>query len=155
MPAPARMPDVEAVAKASVTPQAATGNREMVVSFEVPAQLELPAPLRAWLLRIPAWQWAMGTTSLIFLLVWLDSKRKDRRRVSQMREHQMQEPTLRSRPAKEPLRHGLSSRDKLVIACGGDRQRADRLQEYEYHRSPGISNEEAAQRAWERLQRDR
>ncbi len=35
------------------------------------------------------------------------------------------------------------------------RQRADRLQEYEDHRSPGISNEEAAKRAWERLQRDR
>ena len=38
---------------------------------------------------------------------------------------------------------------------GAQRQRADRLQEYEYHRSPGISNEEAAKRAWERLQRDR
>jgi murein DD-endopeptidase MepM/ murein hydrolase activator NlpD len=158
MPAPGRIPGViEApqVAKASATNQAATGNREMVVSFDVPAQLRLPAPLRAWLLHIPAWQWAMGTVSLIFLLVWLDSKRKDWLRVSQMPKPKMQEPTLRSRPAKEPPKHGLSSRDKLVIASGGDRQRADRLQEYEYHRSPGISNEEAAQRAWERLQRDR
>ncbi len=149
MPAPGRMPGVEAIAKASVTTQAATteaatGNREMVVSFDVPAQLQLPAPLRAWLLHIPAWQWAIGTVSLIFLLVWLDSKRKDWRRVSQMREPQVQEPTIRSRPAKEPPKHGLSSRDKLVIASGGDQQRDDRLQEYEYHRSPGISNEEAA-----------
>ena len=144
---PGRMPDVEApqmAGKASVTTQTATGNREMVISFEV------PAPLRAWLLLIPAWQWAIGTVSLIFLLTFLDSKRKDWRRATKM-----QEPTLRSRPAEEPLRHGLSARDKLVIACGGDRQRADRLQEYEYHRSPGISNEEAAQRACERLQRDR
>ena len=107
------------------------------------------------LLRIPAWQWAMGTVSLILLLVWLDSKGKDWRRAPKMRELKMQEPTLRSRPAKEPPRHGLSARDRLVIASGGDQQRADRLQEYEYRRSPGISNEEAAQRAWERLQRDR
>lgn len=150
---PGRMPGVEApvqvAGKASVTTQAAvaTGNREMVVSFEV------PAPLRVWLLRIPApaWQWATGMVGLIFLLVWLDSKRRAWRREPSV----MREPTIRSRPAEEPLRHGLSSRDRLVIACGGDRQRADRLQEYEYHRSPGISNEEAAQRAWERLQRDR
>ncbi len=44
---------------------------------------------------------------------------------------------------------------RLLRACGGDVQRAARLREYETRRAPGISSEEAAQRAIERLERDR
>lgn len=124
----------------------ASGTPEMVVSFEI------PAPLRSWLLSIPLWKWTAGMIALIFLLIFLDKARQSHRR-QQFRT--ILEPTIRSRPAEEPLRHGLSSRDRLVIACRGDRQQADRLQEYEYQRTPGIGNEEAALRAWERLQQDR
>lgn len=136
-----------ATAPQQVVPQPNTaGNPEMVVSFEV------PAPLRSWLLTVPTWKWIAGMLGLIFLLGYIDKARQSRRR---QKFSTYREPTIRSRPASEPVRHGLSPRDRLVIACGGDRQRADRLQAYEYQRSPGISNEDTAQRAWERLQRDR
>jgi len=149
---PGRVPGMEqpvqvgARSMQSVQTLAASGTPEMVVSFEV------PAPIRSWLLSIPMWKWTAGMIALIFLLILLDKARQSQRR-RQFRP--IQEPTIRSRPAEEPIRHGLSSRDRLVIACGGDRQRADRLQEYEYRRTPGINNEEAALRAWERLQQDR
>lgn len=45
--------------------------------------------------------------------------------------------------------------DPLLLACLGDRAKADRLQEYERRRDPSISDEEARIRAWERLSADR
>jgi len=126
--------------------QTAAGNPELVMTFQVPPQV------RSWLVSIPAWQWAVGLIGLIVLLVFLDGAYQARRR---KRVWTTREPSMRSRPAEEPPRHGLSPSDKLALACGGDRRKAERLQEYEYQRSPGITNEEAARRAWERLQWDR
>jgi len=124
----------------------ATGSPEQGMSFEVSPRV------RFWLASIPAWQWAVGIIGLIVLLVFLDKAYQTRR---ERKARGFREPTMRSRPSEEPPRHGLSSNDRLILACGGDRKKAERLQEYEYQRSPGITNEEAARRAWERLQRDR
>lgn len=143
---PASVQIAAAAPQQAIRESVAAGNPELVVSFELPAQV------LSWLLSIPAWKWIGGTVAAIFLLVLLDKTRQSRRR-QRLRDYR--EPTIRSRAAHEPIRHGLTSRDRLIIACEGDRQRADRLQEFEYQRSPGISNEDAAQRAWERLQLDR
>lgn len=124
----------------------ASGSPELVVSFEV------PEPLRLWLVSIPAWKWVGSMVALILLLILFD-KIKQKRRLQTLRA--FHEPTIRSRLDEEIPTHGLLSNDRLIIACGGDRQRAERLREYEYRQYPGISNEEAAQKAWERLQRDR
>lgn len=146
--APQIVAPVQRASRSSQAAQApvATGSSELVMSFQV------PPGVRSWLASIPAWQWAVGMISLIVLLVFLDEVYQARRRKRVWTTH---EPTMRSRPSEEPPRHGLSSNDRLILACGGDRRRAERLQEYEYQRSPGITSEEAAQRAWERLQRDR
>lgn len=126
--------------------QPATGNPELVVSLEVPTEI------RSFLLRIQTWKWFAGLVALVLVIVWLDKARSARRQ----REFRMvREPTFRSRPAEEPIFHGLTSRDRLIVACGGDRQKADRLIEYEVNKFPNINNEEAAERAWQRLQRDK
>ena len=149
---PGRIPGMghQAQVAASTQPTAqqpiAAGAPEMVVSFEI------PAPIRSWLLTIPMWKWMAGMAALIVFLVLLDKVRQSKRRQSFIASR---EPTLRFRLAEGPIGHGLTPHDRLLIACGGDRQRADRLKTYEFQRSPGISNEEAAQRAWERLTRDR
>ena len=149
---PGRMPGMERQVQVAAAPRSAAeqpqaaGSPEMIVSFDV------PAPLRSWLLSIPMWKWTAGLVALILLLLVLDKVRQSQRRRTFSG---FREPAMRSRPADEPIWHGLSSHDRLVIACGGDRQRAERLQGYEFQRSPGISRDEAAQRAWERLQRDR
>jgi len=151
---PGRVPTTNATVQAAATPlpAATTPAPEASGSPERVMSLQVPAPLRYWLRSIPAWQWAIALIALIVMLVFLDEARHVRRRKRLWTVH---EPRMRSRPAEEPPRHGLSPEDKLVLGCGGDRRRAERLQEYEYQRSPGISNREAAQRAWERLQRDR
>lgn len=149
---PGRVPGMEAPVQLAVKPpQAAqapiaSGSPELVVSIEV------PAPLRLWLASIPAWKWVGGIAGVVFLFFLLDMTMRARRR-QEVRD--IREPTIRSGPTDEPLKYSLSSRDKLVIACGGDRQRAEWLRDYEYQRSPDISYEQAAQRAWEMLQRDR
>lgn len=64
----------------------------------------------------------------------------------------------RDRPRKRPRQGNMAGRVwsmRLLRACAGDVQRAARLREYETRRAPGISQEEAAQRAIERLERDR
>jgi len=149
---PGRMPGMGRQIQVAAAPRpvgeqpSAAGSPGMIVSLDV------PAPLRFWLLSIPMWEWTAGMVALIFLLLMLDKVRQSQRRQTF---GGFREPAIRSRPADEPIRHGLSSYDRLVIACGGDRQRAERLQVYKFQRSPGISRHEAAQRAWERLQRDR
>jgi len=148
----ARVPAVQATAEvaAGVRPAqeavAAAGNRGTNVSPQV------LAGIRSRLLDIPVWQWAGIMIAVFFLLILLDRVRRIWRRQPPS---VVPRPAMRSRSAPEPVSHRLSSRDRLVVACGGDRQRAERLQEYEYRRAPRISDEEAAQRAWERLQRER
>lgn len=124
----------------------ATGNRASHVSSQV------PAGIRSRLLDIPAWQWGGIMIAVFILLMLLDRVRRNWRRQPP---RLVPKPGMRSRSVPEPVSHRLSARDRLVAACGGDRQRAERLQEYECRRAPRISDEEAAQRAWERLQRDR
>lgn len=142
---PGRVPGMVAPVQVASHSTAASGSPNVVMSVEAPDSL------RSWLTSIPTWKWAGGLVAMVFLLGWLDKAKQVRRR-----QHLWAvEPTMRSKPADKPYSQGLSPRDRLVIACGGDRQRADRLQEYEYQRSPGISDEEAAQRAWEMIQRDR
>lgn len=128
------------------TQPSAVGNTEMVVSFAVPPDI------RSFLLNVRMWQWFAGLTSLVLLLFWFD-KRRAAQRCANLRV--IREPSFRSRPADEPIFHGLTPKDKLIIACHGDRLKADRLMEYEYRRSPSLSDDDAAQRAWERLQKDR
>ena len=48
-----------------------------------------------------------------------------------------------------------ASSDPLVMACGGDRAKADRLAAYELRKAPDISQDEARRRALDRLSRDR
>lgn len=146
LPGTGRQVQVATASPPAAQQPGAAGSPEMVVSVEV------PAPLRSWLLTIPMWKWMSGMVALIVLLALLDKTRQSRRRQTLSA---YREPTLRSKLADEPIRHGLTPRDRLVIACGGDRQLAERLQTYEFQQSPGISNEDAARRAWERLQRDR
>lgn len=124
----------------------AAGSPEMAVSFQVPPEV------RRFLLKIPVWQWFVGMVGLIALLVILDKMRIARR---QREFREVREPNFGARPVGEAFSHGLSARERLLIACAGDRSRAARLQEYERQCTPGIGDEEAALRAWERLQHDR
>ncbi|NTV70135.1 MAG: M23 family metallopeptidase [Azonexaceae bacterium] len=140
--------DPTQVARSSQTirSQPATGNPELVVSIEVPTEI------RSYLLRIQSWKWFSGLVALVMVIVWLDKLRTARR---QRELRIVREPTIRSRPAEEPIFHGLTPKDKLIISCSGDRQRAEQLLEIEYQRSPNINQDEAAIRAWERLQNGR
>lgn len=146
---PGSQPAVQVASKAQ---QPATharppaGNTDALVAFEVPPEI------RDALLKIRMWQWLTGMVSLVLLYLWFDKRRDARRREGL---GIVREPTFRSRPAEEPIFHGLTAKDKLIIACHGDRQKAERLMELEYRRAPSIDNDEAARRAWERLQRDR
>lgn len=134
-------------APAVVSPASvATGSPEMVVSFQVPPEV------RRFLLQIPAWQWFAGMVGLIVLLVLLDKRRTARR---QQAFRVAYEPSFGGQASGGSLSHGLMARERLLVACGGDRARAARLQDYERESAPGIGEEEAALRAWERLQRDR
>jgi murein DD-endopeptidase MepM/ murein hydrolase activator NlpD len=92
---------------------------ETTITFEV------PAPIRSWLLGIPIGKWIMGTVVLVVLLIIIGKFKEStkRRRVRASRE-----PVLRSRPGEEYRRRSLSYRDRLILACGGDRQQADGLQ---------------------------
>jgi murein DD-endopeptidase MepM/ murein hydrolase activator NlpD len=137
---PASMPSLESQTRVvRAQPVSAAGSPEMVVSFQVPPEV------RQLLLKIPAWQWGVGMVGLVLLLLALDKMRVARRR----REFLM---------AREPSVHAprfMSAQERLLIACAGDWSRATRLQAYECERTPGVSEEEAALRALERLQRDR
>ncbi|TXI92308.1 MAG: M23 family metallopeptidase [Burkholderiaceae bacterium] len=145
-PAPARMARTQP-ASAAVTPEtAATGNPEMVISFQVPPEI------RRALLKVPAWQWFAGMVGLIILLFLLDKRRTARRQ----REFRVgYEPSFGGRISGSEPGLSLRASERLLLACGGDRARADRLLAYERSKAPGIGDEEAALRAWECLQRDR
>jgi murein DD-endopeptidase MepM/ murein hydrolase activator NlpD len=124
----------------------AAGNADVTVSFQVPPEV------RRFLLKIPAWQWFVGMVGLILLLVMLDKARVARRERAW---REICEPGLMPPAAGPRSSSSLTAYDKLLIACGGDRSRAARLQAYEYQRAPDIDDEVAALRAWQRLQRDR
>lgn len=47
-----------------------------------------------------------------------------------------------------------TNRQNLLVACFGDRERMERLIQYEKKRAPGLSEEEAVLRALERIERD-
>ena len=111
--------------------------------------LEIPPPIRSRLLAIPAWQWILGLLGLIWTLVYVDKWMVARRR---QRNFLAREPGLR---ARSHPRSELTPTERLVLACGGDREKARRLQAFEVSRTPGLTAEEAAQRAWDRLQYDR
>jgi murein DD-endopeptidase MepM/ murein hydrolase activator NlpD len=139
---PQRLVRIQPSQSIVVPEPAGTGAPEMIVSFQVPPEI------RQVLLQIPAWKWGAGMVVLILLLLLLDKIRTARRQRDFL-------------VAREPGFHAqsvggnLTARERLLVACAGDRARAARLQEYEFLKAPDISDEEAALRAWERLQRDR
>lgn len=121
---------------------AGIGTPEMIVSFQVPSEV------RQVLLKTPVWKWFFGMVVVILLLLFLDKKRTARRRRDFL---VVREPSFRV----QSVGGNLTASERLLVACSGDRARASRLQEYECLKAPNISDEEAALRAWERLQRDR
>lgn len=147
---PGSQPTVQVASQALPSPTQARasspGNSDFVITFEVPPEI------RTALLKIRMWQWLTGMLGLLLLYLWFD-KRRDAQRREGLRI--VREPTFRSRPAEEVIFHGLTAKDKLIIACQGDRLKAERLIEFEYRRAPSINDDEAARRAWEHLQRDR
>ncbi|WP_146177511.1 hypothetical protein [Glaciimonas sp. PCH181] len=58
-------------------------------------------------------------------------------------------------PKAKPRTDYLADTRKLTAACFGDRNKADRLIEFEKMKAPGINHAEAVKRALERLDRDR
>jgi murein DD-endopeptidase MepM/ murein hydrolase activator NlpD len=124
----------------------ALGNPETVVSIEI------PTIVHSFLNGTPTSILVGGLAIVILLFILLGKARQAKQRQNWW---VVQEPTIQSSTQDQVFKHGLSSRDKLILACGGDRQRADRLEEYEHQRAQGLSAEQAAQRAWERLQWDR
>lgn len=124
------------------SPNASGNNIELVM------ELSVPPAIGTFMQKFKAWQWFAGLVCLVLLYVWLD-KRKDARRRANFR--LIREPTLRSRPAEEPIFHGLSARDKLIVALNGDRQKADQLIEQEHQNVPSLTADEAAQGVRERL----
>ncbi len=110
----------------------------------VRSPVTLPAPVAeelGWLMALSGWQWLavlLGLWALGLLLT-------KRRRPVPVR------LAPRSRPATEPLSETLSPRQRLLVACWHDQARAERLMEAEYGRVPGLSDDEAASRALERL----
>lgn len=94
--------------------------------------------LRAW----SPWRWA-GLLGMLTLLLWsLSRLRRGRRHPAQT--------TRRPAPA-DGIVLGLTDRDKLLIACGGDRAQSERLINFEYQWQAGLSADEAATRALARL----
>ena len=107
---------------------------------------------RGWR-NISVWQWAAVLVALYLFLLLMDNVRTRRRQERLMRR---MEPGARSKPVEDQtVVHRLSAEERLLVACGGDRERTQRLMAFEYQKAPAISNEEAAWRAIERLQRDR
>ncbi|MDR1935932.1 MAG: M23 family metallopeptidase [Candidatus Accumulibacter sp.] len=131
----------------SASPQATQDTEATAMSIT----FQIPPPILSWLMKVPLWQWIAGLFVIFFLLIFVDKARQSRQR---RQSWVFREPVLhpRSRPAEDIPRHTLSYRDRLVIACGGDRQKADQLQKYECRHQPEINGDEAARRAWERLQ---
>lgn len=108
-----------------------------------PVYGDLPSPLRAVLLAVPVWQWAAVLVAVYaFILMAL---RRRRRPVA------VAVPAQRTRAADEPVQHRLSKRERLIVACRGDRLEAERLMEQEFRREPGVDGELAAERAIARL----
>lgn len=120
---------------------------EILVSFQIPAEV------RALLLKAPPWVWLAAVLAIVLLLMMWERMRGARRK------HELlliREPTLGPRLLEQPNIHGLAARDRLTLACNGGRQKAEWLMAYEYQlASEIIDDEEAAQRAWQRLQRER
>lgn len=147
---PGSQPTVQVASQAQQSPTQArapsVGNTDVLITFEVPSEI------RAALLKIRMWQWLIGMLGLLLLYLWLD-KRRDAQRREGLRI--VREPSFKSRPAQEPIFDGLTAKDKLIIACQGDLQKAERLMEFEYLQTPSLNAAAAAVKAWERLQRDR
>ncbi len=119
---------------------------EILVSFQVPAEV------RALLLKAPQWVWLTAVLAIVLLLMMWERMRGVRRRNELLL---IREPTLGLRQLEQPIFHGMAARDRLTLACNGDRQKAEWLMAYEYQLASEIDDEEAAQRAWQRLQRER
>jgi len=115
--------------------------------------LMLPeAPVSGWrhsLKTWSPWRWAMALGGL-WLLLWLLARVRGASRPRGR-------PPAKTIPREVPgaILDGLAPRDKLVIACGGDRSQADRLIQFEQQWQAGISEGEAADRALARLKRSR
>ena len=119
---------------------------------------QTPATFRAFLLSRTWWEWLA-----LLVALWLIAYRLTRSR----RFVPAAGPSSGAAPAADPVRrtraadepdipaHCLSTVDRLVVACLGDRGKASRLMEYETRRAPRISDEEAAARALDRLKTDR
>lgn len=147
----AQIPGLEQQATQAIRAQpaqspTATGTNELIVSFEVPPDF------RTLLTKIQLWQWVVGMFGVVIFFVLIDKMRASGRR----REiHLLKEPSFHSNSTEETASHGLKTKDKLILACDGDRLMAVRLMQYEYQRDPAIDDEVAALRAWQRIKRDR
>ena len=101
---------------------------------------------------LPAWGWFAMMFGVVFLILRLGRWRAGR---SMRAVFEPREPSLGTRRSGNPDFGVQTPWAWLLRACGGDIGRAERLMDYEQRKAPGISRDEAASRASERLERDR
>ncbi|NMG01137.1 M23 family metallopeptidase [Aromatoleum toluolicum] len=101
---------------------------------------------------LPAWVWFAMMFGVVFVLLRLGRWRAERRMRAVF---EPREPSLGTRRSGNPDFGAQTPWARLLRACGGDIGRAERLMDYEQRKAPGISRDEAASRASERLERDR
>ncbi|WP_018990361.1 M23 family metallopeptidase [Aromatoleum toluclasticum] len=108
--------------------------------------------VRTYLRTLPAWVWFAMMFGVVFLILRLGRWRAERRMRAVF---EPREPSLGARRSAKPDFGAQTPWARLLRACGGDYGKAERLLDYEQRRAPGISRDEAASRAAERLERDR
>jgi len=108
--------------------------------------------VRTYLRTLPAWIWFATMFGVVFLILRLGRWRAERRMRAVF---EPREPSLGARRSGKSDFGAQTSFARLLRACGGDYGKAERLTDYEQRRAPGISHDEAASRALERLERDR
>lgn len=142
-------------------PATAVGAGVLDLSFA-----EIQATLRARLSVAPAWFWVAAAAGFLLFIGSVAG-------LVRLRRPPRREPFFRSNPdefdvsavyynprdfrRRRPVDWSSTSTpfDRLLCACDGDRSRMARLMDYERSRAPRITDAEAAQRALDRLLRDR
>lgn len=108
--------------------------------------------VRTYVRALPAWVWFAMMFRVVFVLLRLGRWRAERRMRAVF---EPREPSLGTRRSGNPDFGAQTPWARLLRACGGDIGRAERLMDYEQRKAPGISRDEEASRASERLERDR